>query len=96
MRYKRKEPNPCSKCQGVNIEVSNCGYTTFNCGTAICKFCGKKIEARYGSEYNNAWIIKEWDLANPTPKREEYQIKQEIKKLEKRLKFLQKLIKKQR
>jgi hypothetical protein len=90
---KKIKINPCKDCQSTDVKIYNCGYSTFNVGSATCQKCKKKIEARYGEWNDNNWIIAEWNNENPTTKEEISQIKEEIKVLGKRLKVLEKRVK---
>jgi len=39
---KKIKVEPCPKCKSKNIEILDCGYTTFNCGHGKCLDCGHK------------------------------------------------------
>ena len=86
-----KKINPCSKCGSTNININNCGYSSFNVGSAICQKCKKKVITHHGDWNNNNWIIASWNNENPTTKKEILQIKKEIEILKKRLKMLEKI-----
>lgn len=36
--------NPCPKCGSINLEMKDCGYSTFNCGHVKCLDCEYFIE----------------------------------------------------
>lgn len=34
---------PCPLCDSMDVKLSDCGYTTYNPGKAICEDCGHKV-----------------------------------------------------
>ena len=38
------EYSPCIKCGSDDIRFINCGYSSFNVGSATCQKCGNKVE----------------------------------------------------
>ena len=38
---------PCIKCGSKEIELYDCGYSSFNCGGGKCKSCGHKVSDCY-------------------------------------------------
>lgn len=57
---------PCIKCGNEDIEIYNCGYSSFNCAGGKCKKCGHKIET--GADWNakDSKLIEAWNRGNNT------------------------------
>ena len=49
---------PCVKCGCDDIEIYNCGYSSFNCAGGKCKKCGHKIETGASWNAKNSELIK--------------------------------------
>ena len=84
---KEKIPiNRCIKCGSEDIEISNCGYSSFNCGTGKCNSCGNKVPSTNGSWSNNDWIIREWNDRNPLKDEELRRLEEKLKKTKEKIK----------
>lgn len=45
-KRRKIEVYPCIKCDKMkNIEIYNCGYSSFNCAGGKCKRCGHTVPA---------------------------------------------------
>lgn len=90
---------PCIKCGSKDIQIWDCGYSSFNVGGAKCKNCENEVKLDPCDCYPKNDIIRAWNKSNPTlaKKVKEYeteieennrQIKEhkvEIRKLKKRI-----------
>ncbi len=47
MKKSNKGPLPCPKCKSKDIEIMECGYSTFNVGHGKCCGCGYEITTVY-------------------------------------------------
>lgn len=59
----KKKIKPCRKCGSSDIEIYNCGYSSFNAGHAKCRKCGHtlKLHNFEGEDY----IINAWNSDKP-------------------------------
>jgi uncharacterized protein (UPF0212 family) len=77
--------NACIKCEGKDIKIRDCGYSSFNCGSAKCKKCGNEIKSQNLSclsEEAKEELIKIWNKNNPTKAQQIVLLEKEIPKLE--------------
>ena len=79
--------NNCLSCGGDDIEISDCGYSSFNCGSVKCRGCGKKFKTGLGcnDDDNRKSLIKLWNSNNPTKKQQLKLLEKEIPELQKQL-----------
>lgn len=86
--------NACTTCGTQKIEISDCGYTTFNPGKAVCLNCGKKVPVS-NCDWNNPDkdLICHWNSFNPKPQTIIEFIDKKIDELKKEKKRLKKLFK---
>lgn len=86
---RKVEVYPCIKCGSENIEIYNCGYSSFNCAGGKCKRCGYKVETYEDWNVKNSTLIKAWNLENDPSvlierlNNERHRISEEIKVLTK-------------
>jgi len=59
-----KKINNCIKCGSDDIKVHDCGYSSFNCGGAVCKNCGNKKNVTHNDGLDD--VIKAWNFHSPT------------------------------
>ena len=78
--------NKCVKCGSDDIQIRNCGYSSFNAGSGKCQNCGNKVVANNGSWSKDDWIIKEWNYQNPGRKEEIRRLEGKITKLKEKIK----------
>lgn len=59
------EYSPCIKCGSDDIRFINCGYSSFNVGSATCQKCGNKVEVRW-IPWNapDSDLIPDWNAEN--------------------------------
>lgn len=55
---------PCVKCGCDDIEIYNCGYSSFNCAGGKCKKCGHTIETGASWNAKDTELIKAWNRGN--------------------------------
>ena len=56
---------PCVKCGSENIQIGDCGYTSFNVAWGKCDKCGHKVKIDpCESDISKAAIAKVWNKAN--------------------------------
>jgi len=71
--------NPCMKCGNKDIEIYDCGYSSFNAGHAKCKKCGNGVNANnlscIGADHE---LVSLWNKSNLSRQ-------QQIKFLEKQI-----------
>lgn len=58
------EVYPCIKCGSENIEIYNCGYSSFNCAGGKCKRCGHTVETHASWDAKKSSLIKAWNKEN--------------------------------
>lgn len=89
---------PCVKCGCDDIEIYNCGYSSFNCAGGKCKKCGHKIETGANWNAKNSELIKAWNRGNNPDvlieqlEKDKQAIAEEIKRLRKIKRRLQNAI----
>ncbi len=71
-------------CRGTDVELSDCGYTTFNPGTAKCKKCGYTVEVKTCDIDADASLRKAWNG-------ERDRLRTELRGIKKRIGELRKL-----
>lgn len=74
--------NPCRKCGSRKIQISDCGYSSFNVGTIKCEDCGRELTLNNCSCFPEDELISYWNS-------EEERIKKKIKELRKTANNLQ-------
>lgn len=80
-----KKINPCKKCGSIDIKFRDCGYSSFNCGTAKCK-CGFELSFNNLSCFGAVeYIQKQWNIINSLKF-----VDSEIEKLKEEIKILNK------
>jgi hypothetical protein len=86
--------NACTQCGAQEIKTHDCGYSSFNPGTATCIKCGRKIEVSCCDTGNpDKSLIAQWNKDNPDPQVIMDSIDRKIDKLKKEKKRLKKLFK---
>lgn len=86
---RKVEVYPCIKCGSENIEIYNCGYSSFNCAGGKCKKCGHKVETHADWDAKDSYLIASWNLENDPSvlierlNNERHRISEEIKVLTK-------------
>lgn len=55
---------PCVKCGCDDIDIYNCGYSSFNCAGGKCNKCGNKIETGAYWNAKDSELIKAWNRGN--------------------------------
>lgn len=56
---------PCVKCGNEDIEIDDCGYSSFNVAWGKCKQCNNEIKiSPCGCDISKAVIAKTWNKAN--------------------------------
>ena len=75
--------NPCNKCGSTDIEIYDCGYSSFNCGHSKCRNCG----VQYNINNNDGWndVAKSWNSNNPTLHKAMKNYDKEVERLRKRI-----------
>jgi len=63
---KKKKVNNCIKCGSDDIKVHDCGYSSFNCGSAKCRNCGNEKKVTYNEDING--VIDSWNKHSPIVK----------------------------
>ena len=66
----KKIINCCKECGSTDIEIGDCGYTTFNCGWAKCKKCKNDIHMQLGPFASHKILVNAWNRENPTKEQE--------------------------
>jgi hypothetical protein len=58
--------SPCVKCGCDDIEIYNCGYSSFNCAGGKCKNpkCGHKVETGAYWNVEDSVLIAAWNKRN--------------------------------
>lgn len=81
---------PCIKCgEKEDILVWDCGYSSFNVGGVRCGSCINETELNCGCSPKND-LIKQWNSANPTPKRRIQILDKEIESFKNKIKTIRK------
>ncbi len=62
----KKKVNPCKKCGTADVDIHNCGYSSFNVGTVKCKNCKETITIDHISsdESGDVELLKRWNYLN--------------------------------
>lgn len=90
--YKTK--NACIQCGTREIKTYDCGYTTFNPGSATCVECGREIKVDCCNLGNpDKSLIAQWNKDNPDPQVVIDFINTKIDELKKEKKRLKRLFK---
>lgn len=85
------EVYPCIKCGSENIEIYNCGYSSFNCAGGKCKRCGHTVETHDSWDVKKSSLIEAWNKENDPSiiierlKIERTKISNEIRRLKNKL-----------
>lgn len=81
----RIELKPCVKCGHDDIDIWNCGYSSFNVAGGTCKECKNEIKINNCSwNITQADIAREWNKANdPVILKAEYE--RQISELQKKI-----------
>lgn len=61
---RKVEVYPCIKCGSEDIEIYNCGYSSFNCAGGKCKKCGHKVETNANWDVKTSRLVKAWNEEN--------------------------------
>lgn len=82
---KRMEVLPCVKCGSTNIEINDCGYTTFNVEWGKCRDCDNEVKiSPCACNISKVTIAKKWNESNnPKILKAEYQ--HQISELQKKI-----------
>lgn len=75
---------PCVECGNDDIDIYNCGYSSFNCAGGKCKKCGN--QATYDNcswDVPQSTLVKVWNNAN-NPKKLKAIYEKQIKALQKK------------
>ena len=59
-----KRIKPCIVCKSKDIEIDDCGYSSFNVGCAKCKDCGHEVKLKNCSCFPEKEIITAWNRKN--------------------------------
>ena len=61
---------PCKGCGSKNIELWDCGYSSFNPGGGRCKDCGFEVKDEAGCMPTEASLASIWNFGQkPTTKK---------------------------
>ena len=87
---KRTNILPCVKCCSENIEIDDCGYSTFNVAWGKCLDCKNEITiSPCGCDIKKSYIAKIWNEANdPKILRDKYE--KQIEDIQKKINELPK------
>ncbi len=55
---------PCVKCGNEDIEIDDCGYSSFNVAWGKCTKCKHEVKLNCGCDITKAAIAKNWNEAN--------------------------------
>lgn len=53
---------PCVECGSSDVEIDDCGYSSFNVSWGKCKSCGVKIT--FDGEITKREVAEEWNRCN--------------------------------
>ena len=81
-----KKTLPCKKCKSINIQIYDCGYSSFNPGGGKCKDCGATSTAMCGCFPTQNELIDNWNEGQKPTEMEK--LKAENKRLKKELREL--------
>lgn len=59
----KKKINNCIKCGSDDIRVYDCGYSSFNCGSAKCRKCGNETKVSNNDGIDD--VIDSWNKHSP-------------------------------
>lgn len=62
---------PCKKCGSANIELSDCGYSSFNPGGGKCLNCGSKVYGEAGCMPDKETLAAIWNAGQTLTAEEE-------------------------
>jgi hypothetical protein len=75
----KKKVLPCKKCRSTDIELYDCGYSSFNAGHGKCLKCGYEVKCNNINDVED--VRKQWNYFN-----EKVTIIEAIRRLRKQLK----------
>jgi len=52
---------PCKKCGSTDIQIWDCGYSSFNPGGGTCNKCGFKVEQMVGCMPSREELVDMWN-----------------------------------
>jgi hypothetical protein len=79
---------PCIECGSENIDINDCGYSSFNVAWGKCKDCGNEAQIKCCScDISKRTIAKTWNNAND-PKKLLAQCEKQLVSLKARMKKL--------
>lgn len=78
-----KRPEPCLRCGSKNIFWSDCGYSSFNCGTAKCGDCGYELKLDNLGCFPENEIRRIWNAQKKKAVQRLKQLQEEAAELEK-------------
>lgn len=55
---------PCVKCGNEDIEINDCGYSSFNVAYGKCKKCKHEVKFGCGCFIDKKTIVENWNNAN--------------------------------
>lgn len=83
--------DPCVECGSENLDVYNCGYSSFNVAGVKCLECGNDIEMGAASwNVSNSALVKNWNKVN-NPAKKIKQLEEQIKNLQTKIEKTKKL-----
>ena len=80
---KMYRPQPCLHCGSKKIVWDDCGYSSFNCGTAKCENCGFILKLSCLSCSPEKEIRYAWNAQRREAKVKLIRLREEVKQLEK-------------
>lgn len=83
--HKMKRPKPCLRCGSVEIFWNDCGYSSFNCGTAKCGKCGHEIKLKCLGCFPESEIRSAWNNQKKYAVKRYAELKKELNELGKLL-----------
>lgn len=76
---------PCKKCESTDIELWDCGYSSFNPGGGKCNNCGFEV-SDYTLYDDKASLTKIWNAGQKlTAEEENKELRRELKDLKRRM-----------
>lgn len=61
---KKPKAKPCRECGGKDIEIGDCGYSSFNVGWGKCKKCGFEVKVSPCGCFPHDEIVERWNKRN--------------------------------